>query len=176
LENNQAGGGRLMSKIGQALPRAHREKMFQEWCECQNLMKIAKKYKHAYSTVHRMYKRFHWRTRYTRIQTGYENKVDKEVEKNIVGNLEYIKALKSRVLIELIGKDKYGEFNKKKINPTISDVIKIIELEEKLKGNLPEGAERGTIVNYIQLQQDERSRVTDDDLAIIGALRANGRL
>lgn len=132
------------------------DKMFDLWCRIKDTGKgggykgVGKKFNRDIKTVRRVSETYSWTERWEKIQEGIQKQADRSIVKREIDNLKYVKAVKNRAL------DAYLSL---KTNPkpraSVRDVATIIELEEKIRGNLP--AEPDSPVTDEEIMKAERA-------------------
>jgi hypothetical protein len=141
--------------------------MFEMWCKVQSLTQVAVEFKRSRATVHRIKHRDKWDERYRKIRFNVQKSVDKKAAQSIMSNLDYVTTLKKKLLVEILGKPQ--------VDPTVRDLIALMEYEDKLLGNLPEADSGGAdnIVNIYQIVREvnESDRLLDEQANLLGYRR-----
>lgn len=108
------------------------EEMFKWWCDnaCQDTA-LAKQFKIARQTIHNIKKREKWIERFKQIRTKLQVKTDQAVVKTLSKNLEYVTAVKTKLLLTLLDKAK-------PLDGSIGELVKLMEYEDHLLGLSPD--------------------------------------
>jgi hypothetical protein len=147
---------------------AEAEAMFKYWCQVQNLRAVAEKFHRQYSTVHRTKKRWNWDSRFTEIKTKVQKESEKQAEQAILQNIDYVRALKNKVLKQLLATDKSG--NQKPIKADIGDAIKLMQYEDELTGLRPHDNDIIKLIVELK-EQGRQGELADDFDTVLNAIR-----
>lgn len=141
--------------------------MFEMWCKTQSISQVADQFKRSRSTVHRIKNKDNWHDRYEKVRLSIQKSVDKKAAQAVKSNLDYVTTLKKKLLVEILGKPQ--------VDPTVRDLIALMEYEDKLLGNLPEGdvGSHDSIVNIYQIVREvnESDRLIDEQASVLGFKR-----
>lgn len=151
-----------MAQKGYKIPDDVLENVFDFWCN--NDRHVANTGKHfdiARQTIAYLIKKHKWQNRYKKIQSSVERHTDKTIAQGIADNLGYVRALKKKVLLRLLEKNF-------KLDGTISEVIKLMEYEDKLLGIAPDETEAPStlIFNIINMMSTDEQKQLDTNLEI----------
>lgn len=108
------------------------EQMFNWWCNnaCQDTA-TAKQFKRSRQHIHIIRKRDNWIDRFKEIRTKLQVKTDQAVVKTLSKNLEYVTAVKRKLLLTLLDKAK-------PLDGSIGELVKLMEYEDRLLGLSPD--------------------------------------
>lgn len=120
-----------MPRTDLRIPEAKRAAMFEYWCKIQDLSKTRREFGVGHGTIYRIYRRDNWQERYNKIQAEIRAAVDKKAQKAITSNLEYVSAIKKKLLAGFITRLNNGD-----IEAGINEILRVMEYEDKLAGNI----------------------------------------
>lgn len=151
-----------MAKKGYKIPDDVLENIFDYWCNHdRHVANTAKQFDIARQTVATFIKRHSWQDRFDKIKSQIEKKTDKSIVQSIADNLEYVRALKRKLLRRFLQKDF-------KLEGTISEVIKLMEYEDRLLGIAPDETQAPStlIFNIVNTMSPDEQRQLDRNLEI----------
>lgn len=131
-----------MGSAGKRTPVEQLERMFKHWCENGRVdSKTATKFGMHRKTVGIFKRKHNWQERYeATIQPAVQQKTDDDIAQTITDNLQFVRAVKNKLLNTFLAENAIVE-------GTISELVRLMEYEDKLTGVLPDEAQRP--INYI---------------------------
>lgn len=141
------------------------EEMFEYWSRCQNFVQTAEAFGLARTTLHRIADREGWEERYEKVKRRIQKATETDVVNVVKGNLEYVRAVKRKLLLTILGKTE--------LEGTIAELIKLMEYEDKLLNVFPADTGVNQTNNYIVqiingLNDSERDRLDGNLRAYFG--------
>jgi len=150
------------------------ERMFQFWCSTESFVDTAETFHISRPTLQKIAVREKWQERYDKIKGRIQKFTATDVVNVIKGNLEYVRAVKRKLLLTILGRTQ--------LEGTISELIKLMEYEDKLIGAFPADAGGNQTNNFIVqiingLDTTERDQLDRNLRAYFGngIRRPNGR-
>jgi len=127
------------SKKVDIVSAAEANKMFAFYCQVRDsggITEVARKFKRARTTIYRVKRQFNWDDRYKKIQDATTKKIDKQIIKSEISNMDMARTVKRLTVKRFLEKAKDG-----RIDANVRDVLAAIEFEE-------EDMERAKIIDH----------------------------
>ena len=149
-------------------PEAKRAAMFEYWCKIQDLSKTRREFGVGHSTIYRIYRRDNWQERYNKIQAEVRVAADKKAQRAITSNLEYVSAIKKKLLAGFITRLNNGD-----IEAGINEILRVMEYEDKLAGNMP--GDNNQVVNLSVVNNADAEHQRQSSASILNNIAGRGR-
>lgn len=141
----------------QAYTMQQKEEMFEYWSKCQDIKMTAEQFKCSRSTIYRFMDENQWLERYAKIKDKIQEATDRKVVQEIKSNLKYVTIMKKKLV------QKFIDTPVKKLKANVQDVIRLMEYEDQLLGNLDReerlaksGDTNTYIYNYNNMEPEKR--------------------
>ena len=117
-----------------------KEEIFDYWCKYQNVAQTAEHFQLDRKTIYRFMEQENWEERFGKVKRRLQRKTETEVVNVLNENLEFVRAVKKKLLLSILGKTE--------VEGTISELIKLMEYEDKIIGAFP-ADQSGVTNNFI---------------------------
>ena len=147
-----------------------REKMFARWVIVDNIAEIAREFKINKSTVYRIRQREGWGARKSQLIVEAKKKNNINIIDTELSNLEVVRTIRHEVFVKLMTRMELKSFH-----TNVRDFVLIMELEEKMSGNIPTDPKEHVINIFNKMPEPDQDRLALDTAKVRDAIRARDR-
>jgi len=148
-----------MSNAG--TPKATMEKMFVMFMADKTKASIADKFGVAKTTVIAISKREKWGDRKTYLHAEAVKRNNEKILEKTLTNLEVVQIVRQGVAVRLLQR-----MQKKNFKANVRDFVLVLELEEKMAGNLPTDPQSHVINVWNTMPEARQDQLTADILTV----------